>query len=209
MAQKAKGKTVAYMNKAEAFQCLKTRNPRGADVGYKLFYLDADTQQRVDFKVEAEQVWQAGDVRRVMGLVWAGTCRACGDGFFQLSQTHPDDLNEYCSFCGSEKYEAFNVDDRNVFKPEKKSPAQSPSQSIGIKRRGRIESHILEVGSAIASNGVVDVHELIEKAVATMPAPEEGKRDTRRQMVIRAINNMNREKDGPLKASGGLVVFYV
>ena len=50
--------------------------------------------------------------------------------------------------------------------------------------------------------------ELIDKAVAALPAPEDGKRDTRRQSVVRAINGLSKEKDGPLKVEGGKVIFY-
>jgi hypothetical protein len=41
-----------------------------------------------------------------------------------------------------------------------------------------------------------------------MPPPEDGKRDTRRQSIVRALNGLSREKDGPLKVEGGIIIFY-
>jgi hypothetical protein len=78
----------------------------------------------------------------------------------------------------------------------------------GLKRRGRVENHILEVMSLFGPESIVKAQELIDKAVETMPLPDDGKRDTRRQTIVRAINQLSREKDGPLKIEGGVVIFY-
>ena len=78
----------------------------------------------------------------------------------------------------------------------------------GVKKRGRYENHVLEVMALFGEESVVSTHELIEKAVADMPLPEAGKRDIRRQSVVRAINSLSREKDGPLQIKGGKVIFY-
>jgi len=89
-------------------------------------------------------------------------------------------------------------------------PTRKPDEDNrkGLKRRGRVENHILEVMSLFGSQSIVKAEELIQKAVETMPEPEDGKRDTRRQTIVRAINGLSREKDGPLKIEGGIVVFY-
>jgi hypothetical protein len=78
----------------------------------------------------------------------------------------------------------------------------------GVKRRGRVENHILEVMSLFGSESVVKAEELIQRAVETMPEPEDGKRDTRRQSIVRSLNQLSREKDGPLKVEGGIIIFY-
>lgn len=78
----------------------------------------------------------------------------------------------------------------------------------GVKRRGRIENHILEVMSLFGSESIVKAEELITRAVEIMPEPEDGKRDTRRQSIVRALNGLSREKDGPLKVEGGIIIFY-
>ena len=77
-----------------------------------------------------------------------------------------------------------------------------------IKRRGRVENHILEIMSMFGVDSTVPAIDLINKAAETLPAPEDGKRDTRRQSVVRAINTLSKEKDGPLKLQGNLVIFY-
>ena len=89
-------------------------------------------------------------------------------------------------------------------------PTRKPDEDNrkGLKRRGRVENHILEVMSLFGSQSIVKAEELIQKAVETMPEPEDGKRDTRRQTIVRSINQLSREKDGPLKIEGGIVVFY-
>ena len=78
----------------------------------------------------------------------------------------------------------------------------------GLKRRGRVENHILEVMSMFGEQSIVKAQELIDKAVETMPLPDDGKRDTRRQTIVRALNGLSREKDGPLKVEGGMIIFY-
>jgi hypothetical protein len=78
----------------------------------------------------------------------------------------------------------------------------------GLKRRGRVENHILEVMSLFGPESIVKAQELIDKAVETMPLPDDGKRDTRRQTIVRALNGLSREKDGPLKVEGGMIIFY-
>jgi hypothetical protein len=89
-------------------------------------------------------------------------------------------------------------------------PARKPDEDDrrGIKRRGRVENHILEVMTLFGSESVVKAEELIVKAIETMPPPEDGKRDTRRQSIVRALNGLSREKDGPLKVEGGIIIFY-
>jgi hypothetical protein len=58
------------------------------------------------------------------------------------------------------------------------------------------------------SDSIVSAVDLIDRAVADLPAPEAGKRDTRRQSVVRAIQTLSKEKDGPLRMEGGKIIFY-
>lgn len=87
---------------------------------------------------------------------------------------------------------------------QRAKPAEEPKG----KRRGRIETHILEVMTLFGQRDVVTVAELVKAATDMLPAPMEGQRDTRRQLVTRAVQNMGKEKDGPLKVEGGQVIFY-
>lgn len=92
---------------------------------------------------------------------------------------------------------------------ETDAPVRQPDEDRkGVKRRGRVENHILEVMSMFGTESTVPAIDLINKAAETLPAPEDGKRDTRRQTVVRALNTLSREKDGPLKLQGNLVIFY-
>lgn len=88
------------------------------------------------------------------------------------------------------------------------APKEDPADRKGTKRRGRMENHLLEVMTLFGERSSVPAFELIDKAIETLPPPEEGKRDIRRQSVVRAINSLSREKDGPLKLEGGKINFY-
>jgi RecA/RadA recombinase len=78
----------------------------------------------------------------------------------------------------------------------------------GVKRRGRLETHLLEVMATFPTDAIVRAEDLIRKACDMLPAPDAGKRDIRRQSVVRAIQNLSREKDGPLRMENGIVIFY-
>ena len=87
-------------------------------------------------------------------------------------------------------------------------PRAEVETSKGVKRRGRVESHILEVMTLYGAEDTVSAAELVERASSLLPEPDAGTRDTRRQRVVRALENLSKEKDGPLKITGGRVIFY-
>ena len=89
---------------------------------------------------------------------------------------------------------------------ELRGPVADDKKSV--KRRGRIETHILEVMTTFAADAIVRAEELIQKACDMLPPPEQGKRDIRRQTVVRAIQQLSKEKDGPLRMENGIVIFY-
>ena len=86
--------------------------------------------------------------------------------------------------------------------------ATNDADRKGVKRRGRHETHILEIMTLFGSESIVSTVDLIDKVVADMPVPEAGQRDTRRQTVTRALHTLSKEKDGPLTVEGGKVIFY-
>ncbi len=86
--------------------------------------------------------------------------------------------------------------------------AKVEEERLGLKRRGRVENHVLEIMTLFGSDSIVSAIELIDRAVAALQAPEDGKRDTRRQSVTRAIQALSKEKDGPLRMEGGKIIFY-
>ena len=86
--------------------------------------------------------------------------------------------------------------------------AKVEQERIGLKRRGRVENHVLEIMTLFGDQSIVGAVELIDRAVAALQPPEDGKRDTRRQSVTRAIQALSKEKDGPLRLEGGKIIFY-
>lgn len=86
--------------------------------------------------------------------------------------------------------------------------APTEDMTKGLKRRGRVENHVLEIMTLFGSDSIVSAVELIDRAVGALQAPEDGKRDTRRQSVTRAIQALSKEKDGPLRMEGGKIIFY-
>jgi hypothetical protein len=87
-------------------------------------------------------------------------------------------------------------------------PVKVEEERIGLKRRGRVENHVLEVMTLFGSDSIVSAIDLIDRAVGALQPPEDGKRDTRRQSVTRAIQALSKEKDGPLRMEGGKIIFY-
>jgi RecA/RadA recombinase len=87
-------------------------------------------------------------------------------------------------------------------------PPAATDDKKNVKRRGRLETHILEVMTLFPADAVIRAEDLIRKACDTLPAPEAGKRDIRRQSVVRAIQALSKEKDGPLRMENGVVIFY-
>ena len=87
-------------------------------------------------------------------------------------------------------------------------PVKVEQERIGLKRRGRVENHVLEIMTLFGEQSIVAAVDLIDRAVAALQAPEDGKRDTRRQSVTRAIQALSKEKDGPLRLEGGKIIFY-
>ncbi|HET8666842.1 MAG TPA: AAA family ATPase [Terriglobales bacterium] len=87
-----------------------------------------------------------------------------------------------------------------------------PKQEVdrkGLKRRGRMQNHVLEMLELVdKSLSVIKREDFIKLAAENLPPPAEGQRDTRRQHVARAIDELAKEKDGPLKLEGNLVVLF-
>lgn len=83
--------------------------------------------------------------------------------------------------------------------------------AVGSTRKlGKNETVILNVMSEIAmvQSAGIEVKEVIKQAVAMMPKPDEGKRDTRAQIARRALMKMCEEDDAPymLEDDGTLTV---
>ena len=84
-----------------------------------------------------------------------------------------------------------------------------PETAKGLKRRGRVETHVLEVIATLdPAMQTIRLGDLVAKATDLLPPPDEGKRDTRRQHVARAIENLCKEKDGEISKAGNVIVLY-
>ena len=91
---------------------------------------------------------------------------------------------------------------------ELKPTSEAPRDGKGLKRRGKVETHVLEMIATLGEADTFPLPTLIEVCVAALPAPEAGQRDTRRQVVVRAIQSLSKEKDGLLTVTGNTVIFY-
>lgn len=87
-------------------------------------------------------------------------------------------------------------------------PAKVKDTAGKATRRGRVETHVLETMVLFGEASTVKLHDLVDKAAELLPEPEAGQRDTRRQRVVRAIQQLGKEKDGPLKLEGNVVIFF-
>lgn len=88
------------------------------------------------------------------------------------------------------------------------APSSQQTDRKGVKRRGHIETHVLEVMATFGALDTVETEDLVLRAIDMLPEPEKGQRDTRRQTVVRAITALSKEKDGPLQVHGGRIIFY-
>lgn len=102
----------------------------------------------------------------------------------------------------NEAYTSCVVSEAEIVKRE------APENGRGIKRRGRLENHVLDTIAMIDKDkDSVQLQALITMASDALPPPEPGKRDTRRQRVKAAVESLAREKtDAPIQIAGSLVV---
>lgn len=172
-------------------------NPRGVNTGTTLSYI-SHTHGQLHFTVGALQKWHIAGGSATIGLVWVGVCPTCKTRWAQMSSSRPQVLHEVCHKCRGEE----PLFDAAVLQPA------VDAVPIGGKKRGRIETHILEVMTLFGERDIVPMAEVVNEAAKRLPAPQEGQRDTRRQLVIRALQQLGKEKDGPLAIHGGNVIFY-
>lgn len=167
------------------------RYPRGLPLGLEL----------PGVTLAALQEWRGqGRPREVVGLVWRGRCRDCGTPTIQLTGNRPAALRRQCAACdlvgGAERMYDVEVAEA-VTAPD--TPARP------VQRRGRLEEHVVEVWAQLGAPRIA-LHDLIARAADLLPAPEENRRDTRRQHVTRAVQSLARERDGLIRIAGGDVV---
>jgi len=79
----------------------------------------------------------------------------------------------------------------------------------GVKKLGRVETHILETIEASVDPFAtdMDVNAFVQLCVDGMPAPEPGKRDVRKQDVQRALKSLVKGPEAPLVIDHGKIIF--
>ena len=180
--------------------------PRGPTLGSRVVYTSDQGDERV-LRVVASQRWEGlGDSAEV-GLVWAGLCDGCDTMFWQVSAIRKIDLHTACDACDvlGARADTIEIAAANDF-ISRAAPKEKAVYIHGVKRRGRVENHVLETLKAFDNVDGVRLHELVAKAVETMPAPAPDERDSRRQRVVRSIQQLSRERDGLLQVDGDLVI---
>lgn len=88
-------------------------------------------------------------------------------------------------------------------------PPVDDTENKRVKRRGKIETHVLEMVELVDPGAqTMSLAEFGILCGDALPAPEPGKRDTRRQLALRAILSIARDPEAPFGVKSGLVVFY-
>ena len=79
----------------------------------------------------------------------------------------------------------------------------------GIKKFGRVETHILETIEASVDPFAADMDmgAFVQLCVDGMPAPELGKRDVRKQDIQRALKSLVKGPEAPLAIDHGRIIF--
>lgn len=95
-----------------------------------------------------------------------------------------------------------------VIEADAPTPAASDKDRKGAKKIGRVEAHILDtielVDPRVTTMGLA---KFLDLCVEGMPLPSDGKRDTRRQAINRAIKGLTKGADAPLMIEHGRVTF--
>jgi len=79
---------------------------------------------------------------------------------------------------------------------------------VAKRKMGAWEQVVLDA-IALVDSGITQMGltELVDHVVGTVPPPEEGARDVRRQSVMRAIRSLQKGEDAPLLVEHGVVQF--
>lgn len=88
--------------------------------------------------------------------------------------------------------------------------AESTDERKNVKRLGKFEAHVAEMIETVdKGKPTMNYTAFVSLCAEALPAPEDDRRDTRRQNVMRAIRSLAKISDAPLGVDGNMVVFYV
>jgi hypothetical protein len=194
-----------FDNQRSAIEYALASRPRGLEIGDKVCYADRA------FEVFALQQWALAKGAQEVGLVWAGFCEACGNGWLQLTETRVSHLVEVCENCSDAvapthcSYDG-TVGDNLLSGERPTQPNGRPSR--GVVRFGAQERHVLDViGREFTDIESVAETILVARCAELLPPPAEGKRDQRVFLMRRALRSLCKRKDGPLALEHGRVIF--
>jgi len=95
-----------------------------------------------------------------------------------------------------------------VIETDAPAAAASDKDRKGAKKIGRVEAHILDTIELVDSRvTTMSLDKFVNLCVEGMPQPEDGKRDTRRQAIHRALKGLTKGADAPLMIEHGRVAF--
>ena len=94
-------------------------------------------------------------------------------------------------------------------------PAEAPPPAppdakprSGVQRLGGMEAHIAEMVTVVDPTlPGMPIADFIQTCLEALPAPENGKRDTRRQNLVRALASLSRRSNSPIEVRHGNVYF--
>ena len=194
-----------FDNQRSAIEYALASRPRGLEIGDKVCYADRA------FEVFALQQWALAKGTQEVGLVWAGFCEVCSNGWLQLTETRLSHLAEVCESCSDAvapthcSYDG-TVGDNLLSGERPTSPDGRPSR--GVVRFGANERHVLDViAREYADIESENADAFIARCAELLPAREDGKRDQRVFLMRRAIQSLCKRKDGPLVLEHGRVIF--
>lgn len=191
----------------EQLAAAHARHPRGLPLGFKVEHKTPDGT-RIPVTLAAFQEWRVRGRSEIVGLVWVSHC-PCGQRTVrQLTGNRPETLAVLCAECDVIGAREPTLDEA-VVDALLPTPARPGIQPKALKQRGRMPTHVLEVIATLdPALQAIRAEELTKMAADLLPPPDEGKRDTRRQHVARAIDNLCREKNGEISRHGNMIVLY-
>lgn len=156
-----------------------------------------------------DRVWDAEVARRTLKAAQAIACGTYDAIEHSLFGNFQEALMPYIWSLGfgSEDTERYNEIARLTH--ERAFMRSRKPGTSGPVRYGNMERHILEViNMHYRDVGEVALDALAGHCEVTLPEPEAGKRDIRRQTVLRAMMSLSKRHEGPIRIESGRVKIF-
>lgn len=114
--------------------------------------------------------------------LWSSKCAQCADDMLVVTPFRFDAVHRVCASCA-------------------RAPVKRPG-----KRRGHVEREVMRVAEGLSAlRGHIKLQDLLDLVAANMAIP--AGRDTRAQVITRALHSLAREHERPLELVGAVVYF--